>query len=287
MRNKLSNILAAVDLGPDTPRIIAYARLLASVANDPDRDAPFLTLLHVMDYALTPPAYLTQYVEEEEAETREKLKTLAGSLRTGGTAADYRIAVGRLIEAFDTFIRGSGPDILVIGHRSHLVRPSSSEKLIKSLDIPMLVVRGEKACEDSPPVKKILCAVDFSEDSRKALNFAGDLARRCGADLMSVHVVSPGKRFLGRPEVCEEDRCRYREERISEAREMLASMSPGGDMTIKTGVPYEEINRLALESNADLVFAGARGMSYSKGLLLGGVSESLIKSSPCPVMVVR
>ncbi|MCK7503018.1 MAG: universal stress protein [Desulfobacterales bacterium] len=39
--------------------------------------------------------------------------------------------------------------------------------------------------------------------------------------------------------------------------------------------------------DTDLIVMGARGLSYIGGILLGSVSEAVLKSSPCPVVIVR
>ncbi|WP_333656520.1 universal stress protein [Dissulfurispira sp.] len=90
-----------------------------------------------------PPAYLVPYIEEEKRLNEEGLRKWAEKLNSLGIKTGHAIAVGRLVETFNTAIKEMNTDMLVLGHRSHMVRPSSSERMIKSLDIPMLVVRGE------------------------------------------------------------------------------------------------------------------------------------------------
>ncbi|NTU42880.1 MAG: universal stress protein, partial [Nitrospirales bacterium] len=59
------------------------------------------------------------------------------------------------------------------------------------------------------------------------------------------------------------------------------------EVIIKEGVPHEIILAEASAWSADLIVMGARGLSYMQGVILGSVSESVVKSSPCPVMIIH
>lgn len=293
---KTKKILSAVDLGPQTGNVLAYALWLAGADSKTESVASEVCVLHVMDYALTPPAYLLPYIEEEEAMAEKKLEGLVNKIKSYSVTAGFKIAVGRLMESFNAAIKETGAGMIVLGHKSHLIRPSSSERLIKSLDIPMLVVRGlksEKAEPGSLNVKKIVCAVDFSDNSLKAFRFAQSLSDLHSAELICVHIASNlrlEKNFQEWTSVCEDDKCKYRDEMIHQGKEQFDSFLPKSGMiekVVRTGIPYELINSIASDKDADLIIMGARGLSYMEGVLLGSVSEAIIKSSPCPVMIVR
>ena len=152
---KLKKILAAVDLGPDTGRITAYARWFAGVTG-----AEEVRLIHVLDYGLTPPAYIQPYLERERGRLEGEIAKWAKKLIDGGVKATGTLEVGRLVETFHGVLESSGAGLVILGYKSHLMRASSSERLIKSLPVPLLVVRGEKPA-GVPDVKTILCALDF------------------------------------------------------------------------------------------------------------------------------
>lgn len=289
---KIEKILAAIDLGPDTEKILAYALWLSKTGGIEAE----IDMLYVIDYALTPPAYLIPYMEKEKKLDEDELRKWAERLNGLGIKTGHTIAVGRLIETFNTAIKELDIDMLVLGHKSHIVRPSSSERMIKSLDIPMLVVRGKKS-EDSligaVNIKRILCAVDFSETSKKALELARSLSERSSSELIVAHVVSSIKMERGFQkwrDMTEKDKTDYKNEMIKDAEEKICSflrICSGAESIVRIGVPYTIINEIAIEGDADLIVMGARGLSYTKGVILGSVSESIIKSSPCPVMIVR
>lgn len=298
----MKHILAAIDLGSDTGKIIAYALWLAansgSAPSGPAKTAQQakIDLLYVLDYGFTPPAYLSQYIEKEKELDETEIGKWEDLISSFGIQASHRIAVGRLLETFSSALQELRPDAMALGYTSHLVRPSTSERLIRSLETPMLVVRGEKAENASPgplEIKKIVCALDFSDNSKKALEFAKGLADRSSSALVAVHAVSSlkmEKGFRKWEEMGEDDKNSYRDDLLSGAEAKMRGLSDefsGLECIIRAGTTYKTINDIAVESNADLIVIGARGLSYIKGILLGSVTEAIIKSSPCPVMIVR
>jgi nucleotide-binding universal stress UspA family protein len=282
---KANKIIAAVDLGPDTERITAYAFWLARVTG-----AGEVSLIHVVDYGLTPPAYVMPYLEKEKERLEGEIKKWTERLRNSGLKAEGKIEVGRLVETFHRVIDSPGADALILGYKPHLVRASSSERLIKSLPIPLLIVRGKKADDmtfGAVEMKTVLCAVDFSPHSQKAYAFAKQISGAGGAGLVVVHAVKPLHTGL---EVGEGIRERYRREHLEDAELKMASLIAEDTVihsVIREGAPYEVIARVAEETDDSMLVMGARGLSYLKGVLMGSVSDALIKSSPCPVMIVR
>jgi nucleotide-binding universal stress UspA family protein len=284
------SILAAVDLGADTEKVLSYSLWLSHVLTDYFAD---IMMINVMDYALTPPAYLLPYMEKEEEAGATELNRWLDQLKLLGATATVRIAVGRLVETFIKTINEWPVAALVVGHKSHVIRTSSSERLIKSLTVPTLVVRGKKsegASLGSVSVKRILCAVDFSAHSNKALEIAYALAQKNSASLVAAHIISSiklEKSFARLHHLSEEDKKNYLDHEIQEAISSVSNVCKTAEFVIKTGVPYKSVSEIAAERDADLIVIGARGVSSTEGVLLGSIAEAIIKSSPCPVMIVR
>lgn len=285
-------ILAGIDLGPDTEKIVSYAACFSAVAQAP------VLLLYVMDYLLTPPAYLMPYIEEERVREEAELVRWQAELQNSGVATDYRLMMGRLHETFVAAISEYKPDLLIIGYVSHAFRPSSSERLVRYLERSMLVVRGKRSeggAAVPAAVQKILCAVDFSENSRKALVQASAYAAAFSASLCVIHAVPSHtlKERWSRWHVSSSSEIeQFSEASDTEARATLSRMLHDAGLTavqsqIRQGMPAAVICAAADSGDYDLVVMGARGISYVKGMLIGSVTEAVIKASPCPVLIVH
>lgn len=280
----IKRILAGIDLGPDTERVLAYASFFSKLWN------ATIDLLYVIDYLVTPPAYMMPYLEEEKESALRSMRRWQELLFNLGINAKSEVVLGRLYESFDFALKNVDADLLIIGYRTHPLRSSSSEKLIKGLDIPMLVVRGQKS-EDARlgevTIKRILCPVDFSEHSRKALVFASNLSAITNSSLDIIHVL-PGHFLKEKGEkgpVAVEEMTEEAKEKIKRLLEELSISF--ADVTILSDEPHKGITSFAMDKGMDLIIIGARGLGMIKGIFLGSVSEAVLRSSPCPVMIVR
>ncbi|GAB4419142.1 MAG: universal stress protein [Thermodesulfovibrionales bacterium] len=283
---KIGRVLAGIDLGPDTERVLAYASFFAKGMS------ASLNLLYVLDYIVTPPAYLAPYIEEEKRIAKEKFKQYEERLQDYGIKAETEIMIGRLHESFEAAIERLKADMLVLGFRHHTIRRSSSEKLIKGLEMPMLVVRGEKtesARIGSAKIRRLLCPTDFSEKSRKALEAAKEISDAFSSELEVMHVF-PGHMIEERMTGWK-DKERARDELMGQTIDRLDRFLSDSDIgragIIEEGEPYKKITSFSSERDIDLIVMGARGLGLVKGMIIGSVTDAVIKSSPCPVLVIH
>jgi len=235
------------------------------------------------------------YIEEEQKRDEGELQRWKAILEKQGISSDARIMLGRLHESFVKAIEEFSPDLLIIGYQSHAFRPSSSERLIKSLEMPMLVVRGTRAAmPGSLTIRKILCAVDFSDKAQKALTMASDYAQAFSADLHVVHSI-PSHTIKSRWAVWEAigeiDKDQFDMQMQAEAEAELSKMIQKSGIhqsgEVLHGFPAETICAHADEGGYDLLVMGARGLSSIQKFLIGSTAEAALRSSPCPVLIVH
>lgn len=144
--------------------------------------------------------------------------------------------------------------------------------------------------------KAILVATDFSENAQRAFERAHDLARQLGAKLHVLHVHDESalrtaiKEGLLREDSTDEQLqqsvAQLTEERFSE---MMAGIDPSEvavERLARRGDPKSVISEFAREIDADLVVVGRRGAGLID-LVVGSVTDCVIRNSPCPVLVVR
>ncbi len=142
-----------------------------------------------------------------------------------------------------------------------------------------------------------------SENSYRALEVAIDIAKRYGSKLTLLYVssislmpvISPETPFIPySPIINPSDFLRIVNAEKEAAEDILSkcadSASKEGvevEKVIREGHAVHEIVELAKEGNFDLIVMGARGMSKIRELLLGSVSEGVIRNAPCHVLIVK
>ena len=137
--------------------------------------------------------------------------------------------------------------------------------------------------------KKILCATDFSEHSNRTIPYGVAIAREFDAALYVCHVIDLSALTLyGEFQI---DPVGQQGRIQEEAEEQLARM-PGlegipWEPLIGMGQPAAEIARIVEEKGVDLVIASTRGHSGLKRLILGSVTQRLMRTLPCPLLAVQ
>lgn len=186
-------------------------------------------------------------------------------------------------------------DLLVMGARGaggfrKTGLGSVSATAARYADCAVLVTRGEPR-----PVGTAVLALDGSDASLEALRFLSSL--ELGSDttvrllhvMDEVHLPEPlARRPLQRELEQRQAERRAEVERLLErAARSLAASAGAVERAVRVGDPAAEIVRAASEEDVDLVVVGARGLGTVKRLLLGSVSERLLRQAPCPVLVVK
>ena len=121
--------------------------------------------------------------------------------------------------------------------------------------------------------KKVCCPVDFSRESRAALEVAVDLCRRLGAELTILHVEEPDRA----------DRAGESDAWLEEAAH--AGITVRGAAT--PGDPKVAISEWAERNGFDAIVMGTHGWTGRTRALVGSVAESTFRRARCPVMVVH
>jgi nucleotide-binding universal stress UspA family protein len=144
-------------------------------------------------------------------------------------------------------------------------------------------------------IKNILVPTDFSAGSEEAIRYGFDLARTLGATLHVMHVLEnpfapgafmdvyappPPEYFLDVERQAAE---RLRNAVTPEQKELVPVV-----MTTSIGVPASEIlGRLNEAPAIDLVVMATHGRGGVARLVMGSVTEKIIRSAPCPVLTLR
>ena len=140
--------------------------------------------------------------------------------------------------------------------------------------------------------KSILVPTDLSDGAEEALDYALELAAKVGATVHLLNVI--GIPALGVPELGVALTSSVIDSMIRDnqvALEKLADRKRGpaviGEVLLRTGDARDMICQAAKELHADMIVMGTHGRRGISRALLGSVTESVVRQSPCPVLTVR
>jgi nucleotide-binding universal stress UspA family protein len=136
---------------------------------------------------------------------------------------------------------------------------------------------------------RIICATDFSDFSNRTVNYGIALAREFEAKLYVCHVIDLSSvAIYGEFQL---DPVGLQNRIMKDAREQLEELigqqHKEWEPLITVGHTADEISRIVEEKNIDLVITATRGRSGLKRLILGSVTERLMRTLRCPLLVVH
>lgn len=140
---------------------------------------------------------------------------------------------------------------------------------------------------------RILVAIDGSDVSMKAADYAIALAQNNSAEILAVNVVDLSSIFKMLPRDTKEQLIKIGRLEADRMLDSVIDMARQNGIKIKTEIIESSISaadaiiKYAKEKNIDLVVVGTRGRSGMSKTLLGSVASKLVTYSPCAVLVVK
>jgi nucleotide-binding universal stress UspA family protein len=204
---------------------------------------------------------------------------------------DPREGIARVAEAWK-------PDLVVVGARglgavTGVLLGSVSTAAVHHLACPVLVVKGRRRA-----LRRAVVAVDGSADSMAAARFFASLPLPPALAIRLVGVMEPPSMPPAPAEVLATAMGPAVEAMIQERRAAMEGVLSRVEAEFRgkvgalessaiPGRPAEEITAAAREPGVDLVVVGARGLGRVKRLVLGSVSDRVLRHADCPVLVVK
>jgi nucleotide-binding universal stress UspA family protein len=181
--------------------------------------------------------------------------------------------------------------LIVIGgkHHSALGRwlaGSTAHELVRSHDRPLLVVGPARPGEQFPvSYRRVLAAVDLSDAARPTIDGAERFARLYQARFRALHVVEPLPAMPEIPIGLDSDYLRRSEEQAERAIWPQITY-PGTERLIRRGHAADVIAQAAADWDADLLVVASHGRGWIDRILIGSVTEQLLKQLPTSVLVM-
>jgi nucleotide-binding universal stress UspA family protein len=141
-------------------------------------------------------------------------------------------------------------------------------------------------------IKRIVVGTDFSETAERAVEAAVNLAAQVGAAVSMVHAYElPMYSFPDSVMVSSPDAAKRITTDALERLEAAIARRRGQGVTIQSvlrmGAPWDELNGVASEENADVIVVGTHGRRGFSRVMLGSVAERLVRTAVRPLLVIR
>jgi nucleotide-binding universal stress UspA family protein len=296
-----TKMLIPLDGSPVAEKVLPYARAIAGPLKIP------VELLAAVDIGemgaqLTPgkAKFLDTMVGDAERSSRNYLNSVAA--KAAGVQITSRVVKGR---AADVIIEQAAADkntlIAMATHgRSGLNRwmlGSVTEKVLRGCENPLLIVRASDAidADSKAALKTVIVPLDGSDVAERILPLVTSLARAMDLDVVlvraynipySVYSGSDGYSAIDFEELTaslKEEAAQYLEKKSEELKKQGLKVS----YVAKEGLSADEIIALGRATPENLIAMSSHGRSGVRRWVLGSVTETVVRHSEDPVLVVR
>ena len=245
---------------------------------------------------------LTVSPERLHEDMTAQLTNFVAGVGTSGAQAQIRARSGSPVRGILDEAAVTHSDLIVVGTHGHsgfdrLALGSVTEKILRKAPCAVLTVPPPVA---EPPAdaldifKRILCPVDFSHASMKALDYALALAKEADAELLVMHVIEglpdpPDWQQPTNPSIIEYLRL-SEEDALRRLRQVMprdahAWCTPKEILT--TGKPHKEVLRVARDEKVHLIVMGVHGRNPLDLMFFGSTTNHVVRTAICPVLTLK
>lgn len=297
---QLQKILFPTDFSKCAEQALAHAVFLA------EKYGAEIHVLHVITIFEDQPSV----VSNEIAETKEmvrKLEDIAekqlNKLLDSHSSNDIKIIteIKRGLSAAPAileYVSDKQIDLIVMGTHGrrglgHLLLGSAAEEVVRLAPCPVFTIRELKEPKPVMHVNNILVPVDFSNYSEKALAYASEIAQSYNAQLQLLHIIEetmhPAFSVTGKSSIFDlvpgiKDDSKKRTEKMLNK---FVSDKVKSKVFIQGGRAANDIIKFAKENSTDLIVIATHGLTGLEHMLLGSVTEKVVRMSHCPVFTVK
>lgn len=268
----LDRILVSVDFGEAS--ILAAKWVAADFAPDAE-----LVLAHVIE---PPPATRSNVIRFPSAETivnnvhadaDKRLRELCEAIAPGRSKPEIRVGVPH--EELVQLASATSSSLIAVGRQdlgsSGWARiGATAQRILRRSKVPILLVAG---AEDRAP-NHVLVAIDESDTTDDVIAWGAFLSHGFSSKATVVHAAGP------EPAPDDDEWIAAKLQKIPGAARMDKRI------TRTASRPAESIIEEARKLRSELVVIGSRGAGAADQMLFGSVAESVLLTSPCPVLVV-
>jgi universal stress protein E len=279
----LDKILLPIDVNTDYSELVSATVKLANAYNSE------IILLHVInDNELRD--NIKNIVVKSVTDTLNEIKDTLKSNNI--KVREPEIVFGKIVETIVQKSISEKVNLILIGAKEKKKKDKFklgiiAEQIIRESDMPVWMVKGEGKTLFS----NVLCPVDFSEPSKRALTNAVILAKKFNAKLNIITVFEPIDYVSKRISLdLDEENANQLKKVKHEMKEFLKEFvleDVVHKIEIKKGKAYEKILNTIKSQNIDLLIMGTNGRSGLSRFFMGSVTEKVIREMPCSFFTIK
>jgi nucleotide-binding universal stress UspA family protein len=245
-----------------------------------------LRLVHVLEpvgEAMIEPG-LAKLMRGQQIEQAEELADWC----RGRTDVEVELEVAKGSPSWELAAAGKTARVVVLGSSTldAFTLGPTARRVARMASTHTLVVRRQPRV----PYRRIVVAVDFSDASRVGVETA--LSMFPEAEITMIFALpSRFDPMLADAGLFAEELSAARRRRLEFAEDRMAEFAHGWDADLRTmiadGPTIESIDEAIRRRNADLVVVSSRGATATRMVLLGTVTEGVLESAACDVLVAR
>lgn len=221
-----------------------------------------------------------------------------------GMPCSQVVLVGAVFECLVEHVAATKPDLVVMtthggGSSSQSWLGSVTDRMVRDATVPLALVRPSAATDvlgDEPELRRVLVPSDGSPLAEAALAPAMQLAELYGGDVVLLGVVPTPSRLPhslllpllpdveARVEAAEE---RLRTHLMACAARVRTAAVPVSVVVVRHHHPATAISEVAAQEQVDLIAMSTHGRGGVRRLLLGSVTDKVLRSGSLPILVTR
>ncbi|MFD1160963.1 universal stress protein [Hwangdonia seohaensis] len=277
----LKSILVAIDFTESSDHVLKNSISFAKTFKSK------ITLIHILPddidnekvSLLLKTAATTKLNEINQSITNE-------GLETGTPILEYGNYCDKVVGAADHI----NANLLIVGSGNKLKDDafqlgSTAEKIIRKSNKPVFVVKDGQTLD----IKNIICPVDFSKESSHALNSAIIISRMVDAKLVILSVYPYFKYNFSKLDAAQINEARHleHEKEFKAFLEDFNLIDLNYETQVMGGDPSEKILKSIKKNKSDLLIMGTTGKSGISKILMGSVTEKVIREVPCSFITLK
>lgn len=224
-------------------------------------------------------------------EEREKL------FRDSGLDVESRVELGTPYREILKLADKEEVSLIVIGCHGkglldEVVIGSVSDRVTREAKVPVILVKFKIIQNETghqlekrtaEQFKKILYPTDCSPCSLSVMNYVREFKKVGCEEVIIANVIDPSATKA----VNLEKAVAEMEKKLNVERQVFEEQNIKARIAVPVGRPLEELLRIGKEEKVSLIVMGSTGKGYFKQMLMGSISENMVRYARCPIMIVH